>query len=770
VRLVLLALLPVPLLALVAVGWVLRRRAAAEPAILLDLLPPDGTAVNLRSWIDFYQSLYAIATPRWKSWFIWHPWLSFELWAAEDAIRVRCWLPARLETLVTTQLRSALPGVEIREADGGGDLPAIAARSRLRLHRDSLYALGNPRPEPLVAVMNALSSIAGGVVQLVIQPDVGWQGQAQRRLDVLTGVRPAPLTLGSLLAGALDFLFDLVLPSQGQQSGQPKPSHPNPPPPARKAVQPGYRAELRLRVSGPTAGEAKGRMHSLVAAFRGCDGDNGLRPKRVWLGGRFDRLLLSRRPPAASSGVFIPEELAGLFHLPVAVDAMEVAPVRLTPPRLKPASGKVLCLSEGPASAPITIAQADCRQHLHIEGGTGSGKSTLLANLALQDIEQKRGVAVIDPKGDLVRDLLARIPSQHWGRVILVDPSHRDRPVGLNVLEFEDSELAEVACDQVVTIFKKAYERFWGPRTDDLLRAALLTLLQRPGSTLCEVPLLLLYPDARKEMTKGLQDPVGLEPFWEEYGRMTEGQRLQMVGPVLNKLRSVLLRRTVRNMLGQARSTVRLAEAMDAGAILLISLAKGLLGEETSRLLGSFMVARLWQTAMARAGRPEAERPDFNLYLDEFHNYLHLPQSLDEVLVEARGYRVGLALANQHLGQLAPSTREALSANARTRVTFQCGQEDARYLAREFEPWLGERQLRNLQRFQVAVRLCRDGRTERPFTATTLPLLPAPGVGHADQLIEVALRRYGRPRELVELAIGRRFKAYRSDVGPRTKK
>jgi len=250
-RVVLLALLPVPPLALVATAWALRRQAAAEPAILLDLLSPDGTAVNLRSWIDFYQSLYAIATPRWKSWFIGQPWLGFELWAAEDAIRVRCWLPARLETLVTTQLRSALPGVEIRPADPGSDLTAIAARSRLRLHRDSLYPLGSPRPEPLVAVMNALTSVSEGVVQLVIQPDVGWQGQAQRRLDVLAGVRPAPLSLGSLLAGALDFLFDLVLPSQGQQSGQPKRSHSNPLPPAGKAEQPGYRAELRLAVFAP---------------------------------------------------------------------------------------------------------------------------------------------------------------------------------------------------------------------------------------------------------------------------------------------------------------------------------------------------------------------------------------------------------------------------------------------------------------------------------------------------------------------------------------
>ncbi|HUY25276.1 MAG TPA: type IV secretion system DNA-binding domain-containing protein [Candidatus Saccharimonadales bacterium] len=756
-----------PLVILTAVGWALRRRAAGEPRVLLDLLPPDGAAANLRSWSDFFEALYAISTPRWKSWLFGQPYLSFELWAGEESVRVRCWLPARLQTLVTTQIRSALPGLEVREAESDPELSAIAARSRLRLYRDPLYPLGNPRPEPLIAVVNALAFASQGVIQLVLQPEVGWQSQACRRLDVLGGVSPAPFTIKSFLVGTLDFLFGLVLPNPAPQPARPKPSHSNPLPPADKAAQPGYRAELRLRVSGSTTAEAKTRIHSLVAAYRRFDGANVLRPKRVWWGSHFDRVLLARRAPGTRADVLVPEELAGLFHLPVATDAIEVAPVRVAPPRLKPADGKVLCLTEGSTPVPVMIAQADCRQHLHLDGGTGSGKSTVMANLALQDIEARRGIAVIDLKGDLVRDLLARIPSQHWDRVVLIDPSFRDRPVGLNVLECDDPEQIEVVCDQIVTIFKKAYDRFWGPRTDDILRAALLTLLQHPGSTLCEVPLLLLYPAARAEMTKRLADPVGLEPFWEEYGRMAEGQRLQTVGPVLNKLRSVLLRRTVRNMLGQARSTVRLGEAMDSGGILLISLAKGLLGEETSQLLGSFMVARLWQAAMARAARPEAQRPDFNLYLDEFHSYLHLPQSLDEVLVEARSYHMGLVLANQHMGQLAASTRDALSANARTRVIFQCGQEDARYLAREFEPWLGELQLRNLQRFQVAVRLCRNGRTERPFTATTLPLPPALGDGHAERLIEAALERCGRSRQQVERAIERRFQAYRPGPPPR---
>jgi hypothetical protein len=438
---------------------------------------------------------------------------------------------------------------------------------------------------------------------------------------------------------------------------------------------------------------------------------------------------------------------------------MDAAATRVAPARALPQSGKLLCFADALGGTAVTISQPDCRQHIHILGPTGSGKSTLMLNLALDDIRAGRGVGVVDPKGDLVRALLERIPASEEPRILLIDPSYREQPIGLNLLECDDPDLHEVVSDAIVTIFKKTYERFWGPRTDDTLRAAILTLLRKPDATLCEVPLLLLRPQARLALTEGLDDPVGLEPFWEEYERMPDSQRLQTIGPLLNKLRAFLLRRTVRNMLGQARSTINIPQAVDRHGIVLVSLAKGLLGEETSRLLGSLLVARIWQAALARAGQLEDQRADFNLYLDEFQNYLHLPQSLDEVLVEARGYHLSLTLANQHLAQLQPSTREALAANARTRVAFQCGQEDARYLAREFDPGFTERDLRTLQRFQVAVRLCVDGRTESPFTGITRPMPPSQGEGHAQRLVAAALGRHGRSRATVEAEIIERLRA-----------
>jgi len=250
---------PAAPLALAGAGWAIRRHAADDRGVLLELLPPDGVATSLQSWRDFFQALYAIARPRWKRWLMGQPWLSFEFWAEDGRVRVRLWMPERVERLVRTQLLTALPGLAIREADPLLELPPVAARARLRLDRDPLYPLGDPRPEPLAGVINTLSAASAGGVQLALQPDVGWQSRACRRLDVLAGIRPAPLDLASLLSGGIDFLFDLVLarPSK-QQPTRTKPGHSHPLPPPSKASQPGYRAELRLRAAGSTGG-GKGR-------------------------------------------------------------------------------------------------------------------------------------------------------------------------------------------------------------------------------------------------------------------------------------------------------------------------------------------------------------------------------------------------------------------------------------------------------------------------------------------------------------------------------
>jgi hypothetical protein len=340
--------------------------------------------------------------------------------------------------------------------------------------------------------------------------------------------------------------------------------------------------------------------------------------------------------------------------------------------------------------------------------------------------------------------------------VIVLDPSlGRERPIGLNVLECSDPEQHELIADQVTFIFRRLFERWWGPRTDHVLRAALLTLLRNPGTTLCDVPALLADASARRRWTAKLNDPLGLDLFWREFDGYTDSERERNVGPLLYKLQSVLMRSSVRNILGQSRSTIDLERVLDGNGTLLVSLPRGELGPETSSLFGSLLVARLWQVAQGRSRRPEAERPDACLLLDECHRLLHLPQTMEEILIEARGYHLGLVLAHQHLSQLPASMLAAVGANVHTRVAFQC-EQDAAALAGWFAP-LGARELESLEQFQVAVRLCVDGHSEAPFLGRTRPPTPRLGDEHGAALLASSLERWGRPRAEVEAEILSRY-------------
>lgn len=734
---------------------------------MLRIIPPADGAYSHEAWASLFRSLLALTPPAWKRLIAGVPWITFEYRHAEDRLSVFCSCPVEAVHLVTAALKTALPGADVRPAHESAPTlrgPFIA-RARLRPWLESLHAIGGARPGGLEPVIAGMTTAPESILQIAIAHDPGWESKAQRRLDRLSGYAPKRnfladvllSTLAEILSIFLPFLFPKPAPQTGSRYA--KPSYRAAHPAADKAFKPAFLADIRLSTGAPHGGLAKQALHAMIAGFRGLDGANSLRPRRVFWAKRFDQVLAEHGAPAETGIRLTPDELAGVFHLPINAVPMESAVARLVPRHVLNADGAVLCRADGGRAVDVRIAQEDRRQHLAITGPTGSGKSALLLNLALQDVDTKVGVGAIDPKGDLISDLCERIAPNECDRIVLIDPAYREMPVGINVLECPDPAQREVVCDALVGIFRKTYQQFWGPRTEDVLRTSVLTLMRVPGLTICEIPFLLLDDDFRAAITQELDDPVGLRPFWDEYSQLSQSQRLQMVGPVLNKLRAYLLRPTVRNILGQSRSTVEFADIINNRGILLVSLAKGLIGEDISRLLGAFIVARIWSAAIGRIALPAHQRPDFNLYLDEFQTYLHLPQSLDDVLAEARAYRLNLTMANQHYGQLRDSTRESIDANARSRVTFQCGPEDARYLAREFVP-LTEQQLQNLGRFQVAARLCVAGHTEPVFTGLTLEPRPTLGALHAERIVKQSLKRCGRPRAEVEAEMVARLKRF----------
>ena len=276
-------------------------------------------------------------------------------------------------------------------------------------------------------------------------------------------------------------------------------------------------------------------------------------------------------------------------------------------PRIKP-SGRVL----GEATAPgeerrLGLSIDDARHHLHVIGPTGTGKSTLLANLICQDIAAGRGVVVIEPKGDLVADVLARIPRERIKDVVVLDPTETEYPIGLNPL-LDRGRQPELVADQVLAVFHGLYEANWGPRMQDILHASLLTLAGRGDASLCVLPALLTNPTVRRRLRAGVDDPIALEPFWAWFEAISDAERQQAIAPVLNKLRPFLLRKNVRAIVGQIEPRFRIDEVFTKRKIVLVSLAKGLIGPEAAALLGSLLVAELWQAVLGRARVPAERR------------------------------------------------------------------------------------------------------------------------------------------------------------------
>jgi hypothetical protein len=389
----------------------------------------------------------------------------------------------------------------------------------------------------------------------------------------------------------------------------------------------------------------------------------------------------------------------------------------------------------------VGLNVADARQHLHLVGKTGVGKSTLLLNMILGDVKAGRGTVVIDPRGDLVTDILDRLPASYAGRIVIIDPGQTN-PGCFNPLEdFGDPHLA---VDNLVGIFAKIFGRHWGPRIDDTLRVACLTLMRHAKPTLSQIPPLLNDRAFRARFTHGLDDPDGLGGFWVWYDNINDALRGQVIGPVLARLRAFLLRDFVKAVIGPAYSSFQMADVLNGG-LLLCRLPKGILGEETSRILGSLIVARTWQAAIARANIPETERKDACLYIDECHNFLSLPGSVDDMLAEARGFRLGLVLAHQDLAQLPAETAAALSANARSKVFFNVDPSDARDLSRHTKPELEEHDLSHLDLYTAAARLLVGNRELPAFTFTTHP--PAPVVGEATAIRQACAQAHRRPTQ-----------------------
>ncbi|QDY11174.1 DUF87 domain-containing protein [Micromonospora sp. HM134] len=730
-----------------------RHRHHARGARLVTIAPPPE--VDPRSAGALWANLAGVLTPsRWRRLLYGVPHVVWQYTWSGRQLLISIWVPGTVPPgAVEAAVRAAWPSsatttdtnppppipLEAHPATGGHLLPMFAEWLPFAVDHDA---------DPLRPLMSAGAQLKPGeyaCVQVLARPAAPRRAtRARRAAGRLRAGRTALPAINP--AAPLLWLLDAFLPGNGGGGRVTAPAARRDPTVERdvraildKTAHPLWQTGIRYAVAtsnqrsgADPGGRLRGIADTLAAAFAIHTGRNRLThrarmpaPVAVLAARRLGTGFLTSTP-----------ELAALAALPqdLAVPGLDRARAASMPvPVAVPGGGRgVKMLGDAEIGGhSVGLSVADARYHLHVIGATGSGKTTLLVNMALDDIRAGRGTVVIDPHGDLVLDILDRLPASVADRVVLFDPDQENPPT-LNPLEGDDPDLV---VDNLVSIFGNIFAKAWGPRMDDVMRVACLTLLRHNNVTLQHIPPLLNSPQFRSAMTVDLDDPAGLSGFWQWYDSLNDSLRSQVIGPVLARLRSFLLRDFVRRTMRYPQSSFDMGKVLDGG-VLLVRIPKGVLGEDTSRLLGSLILAQVWQAATARAATSSERRRDATLIIDEAQNFLTLANSLDTMLAEARKYRLSLVLAHQDLAQFPRDLLAAASANARNKVYFTVAPEDAKVLARHTMPELGEHDLAHLDAYTAAARLVVDGRQTPAFTMKTRP--PKPIVGEATAIRQAA--------------------------------
>jgi hypothetical protein len=529
-----------------------------------------------------------------------------------------------------------------------------------------------------------------------------------------------------------------------------------------KLVEPGMAAVGELRVSAATKQRRTqliSRVLSVLWSLRTPYGR--LLPNEYWFG-QLARLLYLRGRYLSAP------EVAAVIGWPIDgpdLPGLELgAAKRLVPSGELPGTGRRLGISDAPGlNRPVALSEKASTRGLYILGPTGTGKTSLLKNLIHDDLEQGRGLAVVETNGDLITELTDSVPPNRVNDVVLLDPTDSDFAVGFN--PFAGSPDPSLVADQLGELFQRLWEEFWGPRTAQLTHMGLLTLARRRRATLLDLPRLYLDPTFRARVLADLDDPLGLGPDWHWFERLPEREQLTVVAPLLNKVRAFTARPSVRAIVGQFSPQLSVQDIIEQKKILLVNIPKGLIGAETAQLLGCLVLTAIWQAATERAALAPERRHAFGVYVDEVQDFASAPIPWDEMFAQGRKYGLALTVAHQNLAQLPKELREVVLANARSKAVFALSPSDAKVMAQSFAPALTAGDLQALDPFTVAAQVALDsGGMARPVTLTTPA--PPPSLGSYERVRVASRANYARPRALIEEALRRQASAPKRTAAP----
>lgn len=523
---------------------------------------------------------------------------------------------------------------------------------------------------------------------------------------------------------------------------------------ADKLKFPGFAFSLHLIAQAPTKERVEALLQSTLTSFMVFQtGQNQLKPVTSLRSKNWRQVCAHRTKPR--NQYLSSEELASQFHLPhkglsgiknlswgktLLGEPPENLPTFARTPESERNELNLFGKAVFKNSEQIFgLKTNDRRRHIYAIGKTGTGKSTLLANMIINDLKHDKGVAVIDPHGDLIETVLDYIPKHRVNDTIVFDPSDPESSPQLNIFEGESVVHRELIASSILSIFQKLYAHSWGPRLEYILRNTLLTLLSEEAR-LQDIIELLTNDRYRAKVVDRLQDPV-LRAFWiNEFERMPERLRSESISPVLNKVGQFVTSPMVRRVLNARKSSFSIEEVMNDRKILLMNVSQGKLGEDTASLLGALLITKIQLAAMNRVNITEEERQDFYLYIDEFQNFA--TNSFVKILSEARKYRLNMTLANQYIAQIPPEVRAAIFGNAGSLISFVVGADDAHHLHKEFGQLYTQEDFVSLDRYQILCKLMIDGQVARPFPAYTLGLATSRNEGR-EKVLKVSRERWG---------------------------
>lgn len=710
---------------------------------------------------------------------------AFEIVAQQSKISFYIAVPDRYRQFIEEQIHAQYPHAEI---DDVPDYNAFSPTgtilgSYLKLRRQSAFPIKTYQKlesDPLNSLTNALSKIEqtdAAAVQFVVRSAYReWRREGVRiAREMQQGKKLSDVQGGKLLKSVGKELRGIA---GSTKAGEKKPNEPYRLSPLEeemvkgleeKASRAGLDVNIRIVVSASDAEKGKRYLNDILGSFGQYNiyeyGNSFVKASPTFKTAMI-RHFIYRHFDTRYSITLDAEELASLWHLPLPTTETPkinwLLARKALPPSNLPSEGILLGQSEYRGHVyQIRMKQQDRRRHMYIIGKSGSGKSVYQASLIRQDILEGRGVCVIDPHGDLADECLEYVPKERADDVIYFNPADTERPMGLNMLEYDPNypEQKTFVINEMLKIFDKLYDlkATGGPMFEQYMRNAMILIMDHPesGSTLMEIPKVLADENFRAFKLSKCKTQV-VKDFWQKEAQKAGGEAsLQnMVPYITSKLTPFIANDIMRPIIGQQKSAFNVRQVMDDGKILLLNLSKGKLGDLNAYLIGMVLVGKILMAALSRTDMDPATRKDFYLYIDEFQNFL--TDSISAILSEARKYGLDLIIAHQFIGQLTKNNdttiRDSIFGNVGTMVAFRVGVDDAEFLAKEFAPVFGEYDLVNVEAFTCNIKMLIDNTASRPFNMK--PIMPPRGNKElANMIKELSRFKYGRKRALIEAEI-----------------